>query len=526
MTPTVPEFYAGKSIFITGGTGFVGKALIEKLLRTCPDIKTIYLLLRPKKGLSGDERLKELCSNQVFCLVREKNPDAFLKLKYVGGDITEEGLGLSDGDREELIEKCNIIFHSAACVRFDQKLKFAVNMNTTGTLRVLTLAESTKNLEAFVHLSTAYCRCDLDVLEEKVYPAVHKPRHIISMTQWMDDSTLHYVEPKIIESEPNTYSYTKAITEDLVSEYSHKFPIAIARPSIVTCAWKEPLPGWVDNINGPGGLLVGSGKGVIRTMHCEPSYTADAISVDIVANGCILVAYATALDKPKETQVYNLTLSKVVKISWDDIIKYGEQWVNEYPFTMALWYAGGSIKSYWITHQIHLFLAQIVPAYLIDGLLFLLGKKTFMINLQKRICRGLDVLQYYTTKEWNFTNTNFRSLRKRLTQQDDETFYTDLSLVDPKEYLRTYVLGVRQYVCKEDPSNLPKARKLHRIRYYVDRIVKILFFAFLAWWIYSYIHVFSSSIEILDNTLKSFPPIAVKGEIRNVCHISEPFMNM
>ncbi|KAL4721327.1 hypothetical protein ACJJTC_007158, partial [Scirpophaga incertulas] len=120
---------------------------------------------------------------------------------------------------------------------------------------------------AFVHLSTAYCRCDLDELEEKMYAPVHSPRKIMDICQWMDDDLLAYMEPKVIESEPNTYSYTKAITEDLVGEYAAKFPIAIARPSIVIAAWKEPVPGWVDNLNGPTGLLVGSGKGELKLLH-------------------------------------------------------------------------------------------------------------------------------------------------------------------------------------------------------------------------------------------------------------------
>ncbi|KAF9800010.1 hypothetical protein SFRURICE_016696 [Spodoptera frugiperda] len=449
MAPNVLEYYRGKNIFITGGTGFVGKALVEKLLRSCSEVNAIYLLMRQKKGVSTEERLKDLCSKPVFDMVREKNPSGFKKLRIINGDITEPGLGISEEDVKLLQKECNIIFHSAACVRFDQKLKDAVNMNTSGTLRMLTLAESMQNLEVFVHLSTAYCRCDLDVLEEKVYAAVHKPRKIMDIVEWMDNDTLDHLEPKIIESEPNTYSYTKAITEDLVNEYSGKFPIAIARPSIVTAAWKEPIPGWVDNLNGPTGIVIGSGK---------------------------------------ETQVYNLTLSGVISLTWQEIIKLGEKWVNEYPYTMALWYPGGSIKSYNFTHQIDKFFSHLVPAYLVDALL-----------------HGLNVLQYYTTKEWHFRNNNYKALRTRVSPEDNEEFYTDASTLNPDEYLKNYVLGTRKFCCHEDPANLPRARKLHRIRYFADRLFKLLFIILVLWTLYSNSNVFTSSVELLDNSLKSLP---------------------
>lgn len=38
MASAVSEFYVGKNIFITGGTGFLGIALIEKILRAIPDV--------------------------------------------------------------------------------------------------------------------------------------------------------------------------------------------------------------------------------------------------------------------------------------------------------------------------------------------------------------------------------------------------------------------------------------------------------------------------------------------------------
>lgn len=86
---SIPQFYAGRSVFITGGTGFMGKVrhfrnqrneegfsiqfvhfvsvqvLVEKLLRSCPDIKNIYLLMRPKRGQEVAARLNELLNSPV-----------------------------------------------------------------------------------------------------------------------------------------------------------------------------------------------------------------------------------------------------------------------------------------------------------------------------------------------------------------------------------------------------------------------------------------------------------------------------
>jgi len=63
---SVKDFYRDRSIFITGATGFMGKVLVEKLLRSCPDIKNIYLLMRPKKGQNVQERLQELLNGPVI----------------------------------------------------------------------------------------------------------------------------------------------------------------------------------------------------------------------------------------------------------------------------------------------------------------------------------------------------------------------------------------------------------------------------------------------------------------------------
>lgn len=56
----IPEWYEGKTLLVTGGTGFMGKVLLEKLLRCCPNVKKIYILCRAKKGFSPAARITEI----------------------------------------------------------------------------------------------------------------------------------------------------------------------------------------------------------------------------------------------------------------------------------------------------------------------------------------------------------------------------------------------------------------------------------------------------------------------------------
>lgn len=61
----IQEFFRDASVFVTGGTGFMGKILVEKLLRAIPHLKHIYLLVRPKKGKAVQERLEAIFEDRV-----------------------------------------------------------------------------------------------------------------------------------------------------------------------------------------------------------------------------------------------------------------------------------------------------------------------------------------------------------------------------------------------------------------------------------------------------------------------------
>jgi len=162
----------------------------------------------------------------------------------------------------------------------------------------------------------------------------------------MDNDVVEAMTDKILGKAPNTYAFTKALSESLVEESMPHIPsiilryqrltegmhefcalslspiknkhlwrsISAVRPSIIIPIWKEPLPGWTDNINGPTGLLIGAGKGVIRTMYCDKSHYADFVPVDIAVNAILVTTCNFIYFKDQDKRVYNLTSSNEFKV--------------------------------------------------------------------------------------------------------------------------------------------------------------------------------------------------------------------
>ncbi|XP_046681564.1 fatty acyl-CoA reductase wat-like [Homalodisca vitripennis] len=128
----IQQFYESKVIFLTGGTGFLGKILIDKLLRTCPTFERIYLLMREKNGLTIKERLTKLLDDVVFARLKKENPEFAKRLSVVHGDPHIPNLGLSANHVALLSETVDIVVHSAATLRFDERLGVAITTNMAG----------------------------------------------------------------------------------------------------------------------------------------------------------------------------------------------------------------------------------------------------------------------------------------------------------------------------------------------------------------------------------------------------------
>ena len=161
----ISDYFRGKKVFVTGGTGFLGQALLEKILFACPEVDKVYVLIRAKhfsgKNISAQERMdKELYNSSAFDRLKGVHGDGlevFLggKLVAVPGDISCENLGIDPADLQKLQSEVEIVFNSAALVSFDAPLDQALSLNVLAAKRTAECARAC-NAAVLVHVSTAY----------------------------------------------------------------------------------------------------------------------------------------------------------------------------------------------------------------------------------------------------------------------------------------------------------------------------------------------------------------------------------
>lgn len=142
---------------------------------------------------------------------------------------------MSADDKRLVIETTEVVIHAAADVRFDQVIKTAVETNVRGTRELCRLAEKIRNLVSVVYVSTAYSHCPKTSIEETFYDPPANPDNMIGLVDNLDkdaEKLFDSVTNELIKPWPNTYVYTKALSEDVVRKFGERLPLAIVRPSI------------------------------------------------------------------------------------------------------------------------------------------------------------------------------------------------------------------------------------------------------------------------------------------------------
>lgn len=422
--------------------------------------------MRPKRGQDVSERVDALIRSELFNRLRNSpNGQAQInKIVAVRGDITKPLFGLSKSDIELLNSKVSVVFHSAATVKFVEPLKVAVENNVVSVENLIELSSKFQKLEALVHVSTAYSNCDRKQVDEIFYEAPIAPDKLIDMSHWMKPEVLEEISPALLGKRPNTYTYTKAVAESLLMERSKKLlpniPIAMVRPSIVAGVWRQPICGWVDNFNGPTGVILSMMTGAIQAMVACPNYCADIVPVDIVANLIICTAWQVhqqhltpavrlnsvneineKLEQSKDISVFNCVSGTLNPVAWRDFAKYIKQIGLVYPCNNLMRRPGTLLLSSQYLFDIFNFINHTSIAYAGDFLLKLAGKRAKLVIIHNRMMKMINTLKPFTTNQWLFNCSNVTCLYERMTPIDKEIFNFDIRQVRWDDYLRRYYVG-------------------------------------------------------------------------------------
>ena len=377
---------AGKRIAVTGATGFLGTALVERLLRCIPDVELVLLIRAGRRRSPTARAQREILRNDVFDRLRDElGAEAFAarceQVTAVAGDVGQDGLGLDDDGRAELA-RCDIVIHSAATVSFDSPLDLAVEVNLLGPTRI---AETLHELDVTPHLvavSTCYVagsrrgsapeelvsaspfytdvdwrrevdaarRSRLDVEDESRRPerlAEFRARArnelgaagVPLLADKTEQLRERWVNDRMAETGraraaslgwPDSYAYTKALGEKALEETRGDLPVSIVRPSIIESALSEPRPGWIRGFRMAEPVILSYARGLLDQFPGVPEGVVDVIPVDLVVGAiCAVAADGPSADGSIEiTQVASGSSNPLLYRNLVDLV---QEWFSEHP---------------------------------------------------------------------------------------------------------------------------------------------------------------------------------------------------
>jgi fatty acyl-CoA reductase len=343
-----------------------------------------------------------------------------------------------------------------------------------GTKRMLELCKEMPALVSLVHVSTAYANCQRRENQEVIYPLATNLEELLERLEGLEDKAVEALTQDMIENRPNTYTYTKAMAEVLISEERGKLPISIIRPSIVTATWKEPVAGWIDNVSGLTGFIAAWGQGVLRTAACIESKVVDLIPVDVLVNLILASAWHTANTSLTDIPVYNCCTGHQNPVMWGDLARVMNKSLIENPFCGAVWYPSMRLVCHPVWSRVNDILLHYLPAHLMDLWSWLYGKKRMGLKVYQSLKRAINTMQYFAKNEWVFPTHNMMGLYEKLSPKDKALFSFQIQDLDWTKYLDCYCLGVRGNILKQDASTIPEARSRLRKMYWAQNCMKFL----------------------------------------------------
>ena len=375
----VRDYYAGKVVLLTGATGLLGKVLVEKLLRDFTHIRRLYVLIRPKTHPNGtvteprDRLWHEVLQSSAFDRLRGSLGERFSalveeKVVAVAGDLSQDRLGMDEETYRRLQGEVQLVINCAAMVTFDGPLDTGLSLNTLGPRRVLEFASASSPVIA--HVSTCYVngtrqgaiveepldprlvisnasgarRAPYDV-EKEVEALLRRIAKIKarSLPLWRRISALRsgasetgrtrraWVEKQLVEEGlrwarsrgwSDTYTFTKAMGEQLLLRYRGDVPVVIVRPAIIEGALEAPEPGWLDGFRMLDPLVVAYGRGSLPDFPGNPQSVLDIVPADVVVNALLaIIPQARAGDEEMVYQVASGVENPITLREFADLVQ-------------------------------------------------------------------------------------------------------------------------------------------------------------------------------------------------------------
>ncbi|KAL8149635.1 fatty acyl-CoA reductase 2, chloroplastic-like [Apium graveolens] len=482
----VLEFLRGKNYFVTGATGFLAKVLLEKLLRTMPDVGKIYVLIRAKDQQAAAERLNnEIINSELFKSLESLHGKSYItfmldKLIPVAGDVCESDLGIETNLAAEIAQAVNVVVNSSANTTFDERYDVAINTNTRGPCRVLGFAKKCKNLCLLLHVSTAYVHGgrssiiqetpiqmgqrlrsqvntnEVDIEAELNIALQSKEASQVLTTPLMKELGLQRAK---LHGWQNTYAFTKAMGEMLIAKQRENIPVVIIRPTVVESAYREPLPGWIEGNRMIDPLVLFYGKGQLPGLLGNPKSVVDIVPVDIVVNTVLVAMAKHGREAKPELNVYHAASSVSNPITLSDFFKYSREHFKSSPLIDR---EGKEIR---IADMKFLSCLSDFSSYISSEIIERNGlmdhqamQNTKLFEKNKTRCEKLETLllhmaqiyEPYTFFKSRFDNGKVKALMKMMSVEEKKLFECDVGIIDWKDYVcNIHIPGFRAYVLKQ-----------------------------------------------------------------------------
>jgi HAD superfamily hydrolase (TIGR01490 family) len=380
----IAEELSGKRIAVTGATGFVGTALVERLLRCVPGCELVLLVRDGQRTPAAKRTEREILKNDAFDRLRAEHGSAFeetvaARVTTIAGDVTRDALGLG-ADDQAIFASCDIVIHSAAAVSFDSPLDSAVEINLLGPTRIADLCNDLGVTPHLVAVSTCYVagnrrgnapeqlvsdgpfdigldwrgevaasrrlRSDADAdsrRRDRLEQFRAEARDELgaagapALAAKTEQLRQRWVKDQLVEAGraraasvgwPDAYAFTKALGEQALTDVKGPVPVSIVRPSIIESALAEPRPGWIRGFRMAEPVIISYARGLLNEFPGVPEGTVDVIPVDLVVASIIAVAALGPERAPAITQVAS---GGINPLRYQLLVDNVSGWFREHP---------------------------------------------------------------------------------------------------------------------------------------------------------------------------------------------------